>query len=443
MNPAEPLPHILIVDDIPENIGVLAAALEKEYDLQFALGGEQALALIAQRAPDLLILDVMMPGIDGLETLRRLRASSWGQSVPVILLTADDRVETQVSGLQLGADDFVAKPVILAVVHARVRNVLERHRLLRQLTASNLELQRLSELNAVLLSSAGQGIYSTDPEGICTSINPAALVMLGYTEAEVVGRHQHDLFHHHHPDGNAYPGRTCPILQTLRDGQQRQVDDAFVRKDGSFLPVQLTVSAMRLEGAIVGSEVIFSDITERLTLQRELQRRATTDELTGLANRRHFFELGETERMRVSRYDHPCALLMLDIDHFKNINDTHGHAAGDLVLKAFSDSIAKQLRATDVFGRIGGEEFAVLLPETDLAGAQDFAERLRAAVATRQTQYADKAIGVTTSIGVTEMLSSDTTFDAAVLRADQRLYDAKASGRNRVIAHPQDKHPAS
>jgi len=288
--------RILLVDDQPSNLNTLSHALINQYELSVATSGTDALTLAEQDAPDLILLDVMMPDMDGLETLRRLRHSHWGRDIPVILVTADDRTETQVLALDQGADDFIAKPVVVPVVQARVRNTLERQR-----------------------------------------------------------------------------------------------------------------------------------------ARRELLRLATTDELTGLLNRRRFFELGEAERSRVARYGQPCGLLMLDIDHFKTVNDQHGHAAGDAVLRVFAETIVNLLRRSDTLGRLGGEEFAVLLPQTKRDGSLDLAQRLNVAVAgIRITMATGKEISVTTSIGATQLSAADRDFEAALQRADAALYVAKAQGRNRV-----------
>jgi PAS domain S-box-containing protein len=318
---AAPRQIILIVDDQPDNINLVAGALSKDFDVQFALGGRQALELIATQPPDLLLLDIMMPDIDGLETLRQLRATPLQKDVPVILLTADDRSETHIKGLDLGADDFLVKPLVLPVLQRRIRNTLDRRallnsqtRLLQQVEAVNHELARVAELNALLLASAGEGIFSVDNDGNCTTINPLALNMLGYAASEIIGHNLHAVFHHHHADGRAYPAADCPLFQTLRDRQKRTVEDCFIRKDGSLLPVQLTVTPMWLDDAVVGAEVLFQDIRERQRLQRELQRLANSDPLTGINNRRRTLELFDLELQRVRRYGHATGLLMLDLD---------------------------------------------------------------------------------------------------------------------------------
>ncbi|HEY8084687.1 MAG TPA: sensor domain-containing diguanylate cyclase [Methylophilaceae bacterium] len=179
-----------------------------------------------------------------------------------------------------------------------------------------------------------------------------------------------------------------------------------------------------------------TDITElKITLQ-ELEHRAYTDYLTGLLNRRHFMSLAEVELTRAMRYQNNFSVLMMDIDHFKKINDEHGHHIGDKVLQTFSNICKLTLRDIDVIGRVGGEEFAVLLPETDIEHAIQAAQRLRKAVAAEGIMGADGIFNVTVSIGVTSLIleEEDNTFETLLIRADSALYAAKHAGRNAVRA---------
>lgn len=170
------------------------------------------------------------------------------------------------------------------------------------------------------------------------------------------------------------------------------------------------------------------------SVSAELTRLATTDALTGVFNRRHFIDIAKSEVGRSKRYDRPISCLMLDIDHFKNINDTFGHSAGDEVLKKMAKASVNALRKIDTFGRLGGEEFAVILPETGIAEATLSADRLRRALSELVVMTDDKTIGFTVSIGVAALASTDDTIDTILKRADEALYRAKRSGRNRVLA---------
>ena len=163
----------------------------------------------------------------------------------------------------------------------------------------------------------------------------------------------------------------------------------------------------------------------------ELQRLATTDTLTGVNNRRQFLRLAETEGRRAARYQQPLSVLMVDIDHFKKVNDTHGHEAGDRALVAVAKAMRNALRPEAILGRLGGEEFAVLLPQADRQAAMIAAERLRQGVERLSVDIDHTVLQITVSIGVTE-ISSDQTFETALRHADEALYEAKKGGRNRT-----------
>jgi len=186
---------------------------------------------------------------------------------------------------------------------------------------------------------------------------------------------------------------------------------------------------------VQGNQLIYSvvhDITERVRLEREMKRLATTDALTGADNRHEFFRRAEQEMRRARRYGHALSVIMLDIDYFKSINDTHGHQTGDAVLKALAALVRASLRDTDIFGRLGGEEFAMILPETDLENGRRVARRLREDLAGLTVRLRDKAVNFTVSIGVTGLKGKDRVVEDAINRADEALYRAKRMGRNRV-----------
>ena len=180
---------------------------------------------------------------------------------------------------------------------------------------------------------------------------------------------------------------------------------------------------------------IQQDISERKELEAQLTELAMHDALTGLFNRRSFMDAMNREYALVRRDEsYSVGLLMLDIDHFKAVNDTHGHGVGDEVLKAFSQTVSNTLRETDILGRLGGEEFAIVLPDTGIKGLRCVAEKVRAAIEAMEVRVGGIDVRVTTSIGIASLLNSDPRPDGALVRADQALYAAKQAGRNRVVA---------
>ena len=329
--------------------------------------------------------------------------------------------------------------------HARLSPVLENDSpyptafllTLRDTTESaqaRKQRQQLALRNAAILEAAGDGIYGVDADGRCLFINRAALDMLGFAEAEVIGRSVHALFHHHRESGENYPEDACPAFLTVHDGRERRIEaEWFWRRDGSGFPVSLTITPLVEEGERTGAVVVFRDQSTQRAQAEALLHLATTDTLTELPNRRYFLERLEQEWARLHRLGGRAALMMIDLDHFKRVNDTYGHGTGDRVLQAFAEVLRGSLRRMDVPGRLGGEEFAVILPGADLAGAHAIAERLRQAVEAMRVPHAEgELVRITVSIGVASFSPETATFDALLTRADEALYRAKNNGRNRV-----------
>jgi diguanylate cyclase (GGDEF)-like protein/PAS domain S-box-containing protein len=298
--------------------------------------------------------------------------------------------------------------------------------------ADDLLRQKLEERRQ-LLAALGEGVYGIDLTGRCTFVNPAALAMLGYSQDEMLGQDTHALVHHHHGDGRLYDIEDCPTHQTMADGVLRRHESTYFRRDGTRFQVEMTAASLDRDGQRIGAVVVFHDISERKQMEAELQALATTDALTGLPNRRQFLSLLEREVARLCRFgESVSSLLMIDLDFFKQVNDLHGHAAGDAVLRHFGQLVKDSLRRTDQAGRLGGEEFALLLFGTDGEDATEFADRLRERVAAEEIPYGDLRLHITISIGVTTLREEDGQVDASLARADTALYQAKTGGRNRV-----------
>lgn len=306
----------------------------------------------------------------------------------------------------------------------------------RQLDKQTETVRKLSQEQAQLLATVAEGIYGVDAEGRTRFVNPAACTMLGFSEAALLGKDQHALFHHHHEDGRPYPEDECPINRTLADGKRRASEEWFFRSDGSGFPAHITVTASYSGSRLSGAVVAFHDISEQRKHAQSLMELASTDWLTGLANRRRFMDELARELARFRREHNDCAVMMCDLDHFKQINDTHGHAVGDRVLQSFATIAGAALRSADLVGRVGGEEFAVLLPDCDASEATAAAERLRQAVASTRIETRHGEIGVTISIGVSMFSTTDKRAEEPLDRADTALYRAKADGRNRIAIEP-------
>lgn len=255
-------------------------------------------------------------------------------------------------------------------------------------------------------------------------VNPAACRNLGYSRPELEALGVPDID----------PDFTANILpahwRDLKANGHLLVRSRHRRKDGSIFPVELSLDYLSFEGAEYNVAQA-RDITDRVESEEKLKRLALTDDLTGLFNRRAFMEGLEQEIVRQKRYNKPLAVIMVDLDHFKKVNDTYGHAGGDEVLRHFAALLRQTIRETDIPGRLGGEEFAVMLAETDAEQGARLANRLGQAIRSATVETEAGPVSYTVSIGLSQLAAGDTT-DTILARADQALYRAKESGRDRV-----------
>jgi len=228
------------------------------------------------------------------------------------------------------------------------------------------EIERLNRHNQLILASAGEGIYGLDTEGKTTFVNPAATAMTGFDPEDLIGKSQHEVVHHSYPDGTSCPREECPIYAALTDGEIHQVDDeVFWRKDGTNFPVEYTSTPIREDGEVTGAVVTFTDITERKALEERLEYQAFHDPLTDLPNRQLFINRLEHALRRTSRQRNQVAVLFMDLDSFKVVNDSLGHEEGDKLLVTVTKRLQSCLRSEDTLARFGGDEFTVLLEEVD------------------------------------------------------------------------------
>ncbi|MCB1649819.1 MAG: GGDEF domain-containing protein [Pseudomonadales bacterium] len=282
-----------------------------------------------------------------------------------------------------------------------------------------------------IVNSIGAHIYAKDLEGRYTYVNQQVCRLFGLSRGEILGRDDNDFFDlNEAKDLQRYDRRVLDFGETI-ECEERNV----IRQSGEVRYFSTIKTPVRdVDGRIIGMCGISTDITERKKLEVELERQAHIDFLTNLNNRRHFIELAERELSRALRYQHPVCLLMLDVDHFKRVNDTYGHKQGDKVLTVLAQTCVDTLRDSDIAGRLGGEEFAFMLPETGREQGLEVAERLRKVLAatTVATDDDEGNVHFTVSIGMCLLCSECDTVDTLLNCADKALYEAKESGRNRV-----------
>lgn len=296
---------------------------------------------------------------------------------------------------------------------------------------SEIEAQlRESEQNFRRLFDSLQDVYyRTNAQGVVQHVGPGVRRVLGYEPHEIEGRTA-ESYYPHSTDRDAFKAAI------MEHGEVSDFPGQMVRRDGQVIDISISSHALYDHaGNFAGVEGIYRDVTQRKNLERELQRLATTDMLTGIANRRAFLETAESAYAHSCHSGEPLTLLMLDLDHFKAINDRYGHLEGDRALVAFAQAVKSQLRASDAVGRLGGEEFGVLLPLTTLAEGLEAAHRILQSV--RALQLSDdtgQAYRITTSLGVGAFRQSDRSLRDMLDRADQALYLAKHRGRDQIAS---------
>ena len=448
--------RILVVDDIEANIRLLQAKLQAEYyDVLTAYDGATALVIAAKEQPDLVLLDVMMPGMDGFETCRHLKDDPVTRHIPVVLVTALDGRGDRITGLEAGADEFLNKPIDDIMLFARVKS-LTRLKLvideLRQREASGRRIGVIAGAASRLGGGGGRVLIVDDHERQAQrvyaelAIEHRPVVESDPEKAHLTARGPVDLI---------IVNTTAKTFDGLRFAAQIRSDEAT-----RHLPILGVIDPDDRPRLVKALDIGFNDILTRPIDPQELSARvrsqvrgkrytdflrnnldhslelAVTDQLTGLHNRRYMTgQLGALVN-RALRGGDPVSALMIDIDHFKKINDGFGHDIGDEVLREFAVRLASNVRAIDLPCRYGGEEFMVIMPDTRLEDAQRIAERIRRHVAGSPFRVpgGSEPLSVTISIGVATTAGAGDTAEALLKRSDEAVYAAKAAGRNTVIA---------
>ena len=281
--------------------------------------------------------------------------------------------------------------------------------------------------NAEILGAAGDGILRVGVDGVVTFVNPAAEELLGYTAAELAEGSLHQRIHHSFADGTPHPFEDCPVRAAARGERVQVAEDVFWRKDGTALPVRYHASPVSSAGQPAGAVIVFSDVAERRRLERRLRDQAERDDLTGLCNRRRFEAVLQE---RLGEQGDRAALLLIDLDHFKFVNDSFGHAAGDDLLRAVAGVLREETGDDDVLCRLGGDEFGILLPQADEQEATAVAQRLIAGIERAQPT----GLSISASVGATCFAhGQNTTAGDLMIAADIALYEAKDAGRARVV----------
>lgn len=448
---------MLIVDDIPTNVRLLEARLTAEYfEVRTASSGREALAICDAEDIDIVLLDVMMPEMDGFEVCKRLKTNQQTAHIPVLMITALDQPSDRVQGLEVGADDFLTKPVDDIQLMARVKSLVRLKALTDELRARAKTGQEIAIEDAMRamdsINSEGGRILLVDTDArhaervrgymaaanhVDVLANPADAILAvadGNYELALVSMAlgEFDPLRVCSQMRTAEHTRTLPIILIADESDRPRVVRGLDLGVNDFImrPVERNELSARVRTQIRRQRYaveLRQSVTNTLAL-------AVTDELTGLYNRRYFDRHLSLMLDKAREQDRDMAVMLIDMDFFKSVNDTHGHDVGDAVLKEFAVRLRRNIRGVDLACRFGGEEFVVLMPDTDYRQAQNVAERVRTAVAEREFDtVAQRPLAVTVSVGVALNESDADTPEMILKRADVALYRAKREGRNRVV----------
>ncbi|HYC96951.1 PleD family two-component system response regulator [Brevundimonas sp.] len=447
--------RILVVDDVEPNVRLLEAKLTIEYyEVLTAMDGATALEIAAAERPDIILLDVMMPGMDGFETCRRLKADPVTRHIPVVLVTALDGREDKIKGLDVGADDFVTKPIDDVILFARVKSLVRLKAVMDELREREESGRRMgvdsdgagrlrgsggrvlivddSELQTAKmiehLAKEHRPVAETDPAAaLIAARGPIDLMIVNVSSAGFDGLRFVAQVR------SSEASRRTPILAVVEASDRPRLLKALELGVNDILPRPVDPEELMARARTQIKRKRYADfLKEKLDYSLEM---AVTDALTGLHNRRYM--AGQLQALvgRAAQGGDPVAVLVMDIDHFKLVNDGFGHDAGDEVLREFAVRLATNVRAIDLPCRLGGEEFVVVMPGASLEDATRVADRIRRDIGGQPFPImgGTEGLTVTVSVGVAASVAGDTP-DALLKRGDEGVYEAKSRGRNQVIA---------
>jgi two-component system, cell cycle response regulator len=451
--------RVLVVDDILANVKLLDARLSAEYfEVLTAYSGREALDVLERERVDVVLLDVMMPGMDGFEVCRRIKSTPRLAHVPVIMVTALDQPSDKVQGLGVGADDFLTKPVDDIALITRVKNLVRLKVLADELItrASTSKDMGLVEPEGTEWPLEGQQSkillvedHAQSAQRLTNSFADLHAVTVE-TDAQVallmLAEQNFDLLVVSLSLATADGLRLCSQVRSLERTRHMPIIILVEPGDNARLLRGLDMGVNDYVMRPIDRNELHARVNTQIKRKRhtdllrakldESVEHAVTDSLTGLHNRRYMEGHLATLVSGAIQTGRALSLIVADIDFFKAVNDSYGHAAGDRVLREFANRFRRNTRGIDLTCRYGGEEFVVVMPDTDVDRAAQVAERLRSCVEAEPFAINSTAqIRITASVGIATLERRDDTAEKLFGRADQALYTAKRKGRNRVVGH--------
>ncbi|WP_445367788.1 EAL domain-containing protein [Methylomonas sp. BW4-1] len=421
---------ILAIDDTPANLALLGLALQDDYQIQIATSGAKGLELALDEPPDLILLDIMMPDMDGYETCRRFKVNPLLKDIPIVFVTALNEIQAEALGFSLGAADYLTKPISIEIARLRIRNLLEREQFRQELQRREAE-QRLA---ASVFAHTHDSVVITDSENRIIDVNAAFSRITGYAREDVLGKNPSIL-----KSGRQSAEFYKAMWQSLNAHDHWSGELWNRNKKGEVFAALTSISVVRDEDGKIHHYIgLSADITPLKNHEYDLERIAHFDPLTGIPNRVLLADRLAQALAHTHRASNHMAVCYLDLDGFKPVNDQFGHEAGDQLLIEISLRIRDCLRAGDTVARIGGDEFVLLLLDfNDPRECEAVLERMLCKVA-EPFSIDDNQVCVSASVGLTLYPDDLASADTLLRHADQAMYVAKQRGKNRYHLFDQE-----
>ncbi len=430
---------MLLVDDSKTIRAQFGTILRKQgYSVDVSESPEQAFQMARDNHYDIAIVDYYMPEHNGADLCRKLRGDPRTSHMDLAVLTGSYDNALVADVLDSGAVECMFKTESSQLFVSRVETMAKRCEQKRSLEHEKSALDNI-------LKSVGDGVYGVDKEGWLTFINPAAVRMLGFeSDVEMLGESAHQVFHHSSAELDLVDPNHCFLHQAYLLGDKLEHwETTFWSSKTVAVPVECSLMPLHAEGVHVGSVVAFKDISERLLFEEELKWQINHDHLTQLLNRQYLEQAMEKEFRRLARSDEKSAVLFIDLDRFKQINDLAGHAAGDKLLIEISGKLKERVRSSDILARVSGDEFVVVLHSVDIEQALFLAESFREILDQTIFTYGDKTFDVTGSIGVALIDAKSVSYERVLANADAACHMAKNKGRNQIHIFDEGRDESS
>ncbi|WP_255439175.1 bifunctional diguanylate cyclase/phosphodiesterase [Aestuariibacter sp. GS-14] len=424
--------NIVVIDDDLGSLAILESGLADLANIETAGSGSEGLALVAVRQPDIVLLDIELPDVSGFEVCRRIKTHAFIRTPAIIFITSHQDYDTERKALEAGGIDFITKPFDLTLCRARVSNHLQLKKQEQAVLAARHQVEEERQYLNVVLNSIADGVIATDPDGRITFINPVAQRLTGWHKTSSIGHHIKEVMVLSDASNNQVLPNPVEIALKEKRTVAMALNAKLTSRLGGEYRVEDSAALIRDKHQnLLGCVIVFQDVTESIALATQMTHLANHDQLTGLPNRMllHDRVLQSISRVQITRRS--VALLLIDIDNFKYLNDAKGHSVGDLIITEVAQRLEHLCDSKTTLARVGGDEFVVMLPEVHSPNLTDITALNIIDAMQEPFSVAGDEHTLSVSIGVSIYPSDSSSAEELMRHADTAMYRAKTTGKNR------------